>query len=215
MSKGIKYALVFTGGVAVGIGVCGAELISYALNDEDIREGIKNKISRKIDKRNFKEELKNYFWDYDDRMDKDDGTKLLSYYSGFKTDIFEETVGGKKKVTEEKEKTDNRDSGRNWLQFTEGPSIFDDECGDCPAQYATTKETPTKPWDNVTSKLSEIDTSRLHYVKIPENHIVIDFDIKDEEGNKSFEKNLEAASKWPPTYAELSKSGGGIHLHYR
>jgi len=43
---------------------------------------------------------------------------------------------------------------------------------------------------------------------------VIDFDIKDESGNKSFEKNLEAASKWPATYAELSKSGAGIHLHY-
>lgn len=172
------------------------------------------KITFPFSKRNFKEELKNYFWDYDDRIDKEDGTKLLSYYSGFKTDIFESTVGGKKKVTEEKEKTDDRDSGQNWLQFTEGPSVFDDECRDCPAQYATTKETPTKPWDNVTSKLSEIDTSRLHYVKIPENHIVIDFDIKDEEGNKSFEKNLEAASKWPPTYAELSKSGGGIHLHY-
>ena len=26
--------------------------------------------------------------------------------------------------------------------------------------------------------------------------------------------NLEAASKWPATYAELSKSGAGIHLHY-
>ena len=25
---------------------------------------------------------------------------------------------------------------------------------------------------------------------------------------------MEEASKWPPTYAELSKSGGGIHLHY-
>ena len=25
---------------------------------------------------------------------------------------------------------------------------------------------------------------------------------------------MEAASKWPKTYAELSKSGGGIHLHY-
>lgn len=50
MGKGIKYALVFTGGVAVGIGFCGANLISYALSDEDIREGIKNKISRKIDK---------------------------------------------------------------------------------------------------------------------------------------------------------------------
>ena len=26
--------------------------------------------------------------------------------------------------------------------------------------------------------------------------------------------NLVEASKWPPTYAELSKSGAGIHLHY-
>jgi hypothetical protein len=71
-----------------------------------------------------------------------------------------------------------------------------------------------KAWDNVTTKLSDLDTSRLHYVKVPENHIVIDFDLKDEDGNKSFEKNLEAASKWPATYAELSKSGAGIHLHY-
>ena len=43
---------------------------------------------------------------------------------------------------------------------------------------------------------------------------MIDFDLKDENGNKSFERNLEAASKWPATYAELSKSGAGIHLHY-
>lgn len=50
MRKGIKYALLFTGGVAVGIGVCGASLISYAFSDEDIRDGIKNKISRKVDK---------------------------------------------------------------------------------------------------------------------------------------------------------------------
>ena len=54
----------------------------------------------------------------------------------------------------------------------------------------------------------------MHYVKVPENHIVIDFDIKDKDGNKSFDKNVEEASKWPATYAELSKSGGGIHLHY-
>lgn len=51
-------------------------------------------------------------------------------------------------------------------------------------------------------------------MKVPENHIVIDFDISDSSGNKSFEKNLAEASKWPPTYAELSKSGQGIHLHY-
>ena len=51
-------------------------------------------------------------------------------------------------------------------------------------------------------------------MKVPQKHIVIDFDIPDENGEKSFELNLEAASKWPPTYAELSKSGKGIHLHY-
>ena len=49
---------------------------------------------------------------------------------------------------------------------------------------------------------------------MPEEHIVIDFDLKNENGEKDFERNLEAASKFPPTYAELSKSGAGIHLHY-
>ena len=46
----------------------------------------------------------------------------------------------------------------------------------------------TKKWENVTSKLSDIDTSKLHYVRVPENHIVIDFDIPDDNGNKCFEK---------------------------
>src|SRR5699024_7448617 len=80
--------------------------------------------------------------------------------------------------------------------------------------YASLKETPSKKWDEVVTKLSDLNTKRLHYVKVPENHIVIDFDIPDDRGEKSFEKNLEAASKWPQTYAELSKSGKGIHLHY-
>ena len=43
---------------------------------------------------------------------------------------------------------------------------------------------------------------------------MIDFDIPDEKGEKSLERNLAAASSWPTTYAELSKSGAGIHLHY-
>ena len=104
---------------------------------------------------------------------------------------------------------------KNWLEFKEGvPSVFDSLCAEYPAQYASSNEVPSKAWTKVHTKLSDLDTSKLHYIKIPENHIVIDFDIKDENGNKSFEKNLEAASKWPKTYAELSKSGGGIHLHY-
>lgn len=165
------------------------------------------KVPFPFSKRNFKEELKNYFWDYDERIEKEDGTKLLSYYSGFKIDIFEEDMGGKK--DKKKEPADEP-----WLQFDYGQSIFDEACAELPAQYATSKETPTKPWDEVKTMLLDLDTSRLHYVKLPDDHIVIDFDIKDEEGNKSFERNLEAANKWPPTYAELSKSGGGIHLHY-
>jgi primase-polymerase (primpol)-like protein len=56
--------------------------------------------------------------------------------------------------------------------------------------------------------------TRVHYVKVPENHIVIDFDMVGPDGEKDFQKNLEEASKWPPTYAEVSKSGKGIHLHY-
>ena len=100
------------------------------------------------------------------------------------------------------------------IDFKEQDSIFDRECHDLPAQYATEKGTPSKKWDKIHTLLAGIDTSRVHYVKVPENHIVIDFDIPDENGEKSYERNIEAASKWPPTYSELSKSENGIHLHY-
>lgn len=173
------------------------------------------KITFPFNRRNFKEELKNYFWEYEERIDSEDGTRLLNYYRGFKTDIFEDDIGGKKKKKEEEKEEANEEKDDGWLKFEEGiTSIFDEICADCPAQYATSKETPVKSWDEVSTKLSQLDTSRLHYVRVPDNHIVIDFDIKDDEGNKSFERNLEEANKWPPTYAELSKSGGGIHLHY-
>ena len=162
------------------------------------------KVSFPLPQRAFKEELKNYFREFDDRLNFDDGTRVRSYYSGFRTDKFEDKTKNKKK---EKIKT-------NLIEFDSDESIFDIECADCLAQYATSKETPSKKWDDVTTKLSDLDTTRLHYVKVPDNHIVIDFDIKDNDGNKSFDKNLEEASKWPATYAELSKSGGGIHLHY-
>lgn len=166
------------------------------------------KVPFPMSKRNFKEELKNYFRDYDDNIDAEDGTKLRSYYSGFRIEIFEEELGGPKK---EKQKVEHKPK---LIEFEDIPSIFDEEFADCPAQYATDKGTPTRKWDEVTTVLSQMKTSELHYVKVPENHIVIDFDIKDENGEKSYEKNIEEASKWPPTYAELSKSGAGIHLHY-
>lgn len=161
------------------------------------------KVTFPFSQRIFKEELKNYFRDYKERFNLEDGTRVRSYYAGFRTEKFEEPTDS------EKNEPDHRQ-----IEFLKQTSVFDRECADCPAQYATAKETPTSKWDEVTTKLSELSTSRIHYVKVPENHIVIDFDIQDRDGNKSFELNLKEASKWPPTYAELSKSGQGIHLHY-
>lgn len=101
------------------------------------------------------------------------------------------------------------------IEFTETKSLLDDILKNEPAQYANPEGTPLKSWDNVKTTLEALDTRRLHYILVSDiHHIVIDFDIPDENGNKCFEKNLAAASKFPPTYAELSKSGQGIHLHY-
>lgn len=161
------------------------------------------KVPFPFSQRIFKEELKNYFRDYKERFNLDDGTRVRSYYIGFRTEKFEEQTISEKEEPEQK-----------LIEFKAQPSIFDKECADCPAQYATSSEIPTSKWEKVKTKLSSIDTSKLHYVKVPEKHIVIDFDIPDKDGNKSFELNLKEASKWPPTYAELSKSGQGIHLHY-
>lgn len=173
------------------------------------------KVPYPFSQRSFKEELKNYFWDYSDRFSMEDGSRVRSYYSGFRTDKFETQDSGKKK----NQKNDISKDPCSWLSdLKKDPgktgSIFDKECSDCFAQYATLKEIPGKRWDDVTTKLSELDTSQIHFVKVPENHIVIDFDIPDENGHKCFERNYEAACKWPATYAELSKSGQGIHLHY-
>ena len=161
------------------------------------------KVYYPMSQRVFKEELKNYFDEYLERKTLDDGTRVRSYYTGFKEDIFKAKNSSVENFVESSS-----------IIFKEQSSVFDHDGANWPAQYASEKETPLQPWKDVTTTLSMVDTSKLHYVKVPENHIVIDFDIPDSDGNKCFEKNLEAASKWPPTYAELSKSGAGIHLHY-
>lgn len=161
------------------------------------------KVTYPYPQRIFKEELKNYFRDYKEQLNSEKGTRARSVYIGFRTEKFEDqTIGQTQEV-----------HTNHLIQFDQTESIFDKVYADYPAQYATSKETPSSKWDEVTSKLSDLDTKKIHYVKVPENHIVIDFDISDGQ-EKSFEKNLEEASKWPPTYAELSKSGKGIHLHY-
>lgn len=155
--------------------------------------------------RMFKEELKNYFKTYEEKHVNEDGSIIRGYYKDFITNKFESR---ETKIETKEEKS--------WLEFNCTESIFDKECKDYPAQYASSDENqiPTKAWDKVTTKLSDIDTSMLHYIRVPIYHIVIDFDITGKDGKKCFEENFKEASKWPPTYAELSKSGEGIHLHY-
>lgn len=155
-----------------------------------------------LSQRAFKEELKNYFKDYKERFTLEDGSRVRNYYYDF--DIAK--LEGNTIISDS-------ESVRT-IEFKKQRSLFDDICADCPAQYATEEETPSYKWDNVKTTLNDISTNKLHYVKVPENHIVIDFDIPDDRGNKSLKLNLQEASKWPSTYAELSKSGKGIHLHY-
>lgn len=159
-------------------------------------------------KRLFKEELKNYFNQFKERYHKSDKENYYNWYGGFKIEKF--SFGG----NEEKVNDIPKQNTETWLSFNTTVSIFDIVARDYPAQLATNAGTPRESWDNVTTTLQDIDTTELHYVRLPENHIVVDFDIKDETGKKSLERNIKAASNFPPTYAELSKSGLGIHLHY-
>lgn len=158
-------------------------------------------IANKLPKYKFRDELKNYFNNFSE-MKRLDGKLVRNYYSDLKMEKF--TVS-EKAISE---------VNSSWIVLEELPSIFDEDAADFPAQYAGESGIPTDKWKDVQTTLKDLDTSKVHYVQLPGNHIVIDFDIKDEEGNKSSELNLEAATKWPPTYVEYSKSQAGLHLHY-
>lgn len=168
----------------------------------------------------FREELKNYFDEFHDRSNID-GVLARKVYKGFKAQQFKTPIvdpKSKKKIYS--------------LVMEETESLFDEMYAGVPAQYGNSTENPKLYWDGSerfdakgksfkpkTSQISktvlgDLDTSKLHFVRVPLNHIVIDFDLKDDDGNKSLELNLEAASSWPATYAEISKGGNGVHLHY-
>lgn len=156
-------------------------------------------IEFKLPRHRFASELRNYFEGYSERVTIN-GVDIRSWYHGLKVGKFNSIV-----EAEQHESSMVLDS----LE-----SIFDVMCASMPAQYAKDDETPLKKWSSVTDTLADIDTTQLHYVKPGLQHIVIDFDLKNSGGEKSLERNLEAASSWPPTYAEISKGGSGIHLHY-
>ena len=162
------------------------------------------KVPFPLSKRLFKEELKAYFREFAERGSRPE--RARNVYTGFKTDKFNDE-------SDEPNEPPRASQGPSWLQFKEGNSPLDEMLKNCYAQYGSRDEKPLRAWDNVDTKLCDIDTSKLHYVLPPSYHVVVDFDIK-KDGKKCLDLNIEAASKFPPTYAELSKSGQGIHLHY-
>ena len=155
-----------------------------------------------LKKTKFKEELKPYFEKF---IRKGVGGALDDTYIGIKDNKFQDDEPEANIVA-------TVDAP---MVFTDTESEFDKMAQTYPAQVARAEGTPMYAWDNCFTQLKDIDTHLLHYVRVPENHIVIDFDIPDPKtGEKSFELNAKAAAEWPETYSELSKSGAGIHLHY-
>lgn len=159
-------------------------------------------IDRVLPQYKVREELRQYFEEFHEKLTID-GQVVRSVYVGFTANKFKAPV-------------DNDVTYSLVVDDTE--SLLDEVLANMPAQTARESEDgdliPSQAWRFVKTTLADIDTHDLHFVKIPENHIVIDFDLKDDTGSKSLERNLEAASNWPPTYAELSKGGAGVHLHY-
>lgn len=155
----------------------------------------------------FKDELETYFREFKPRA-RVNGEQVRSWFSGFRAELLENPVLKK----EEKPLP-------MVLDCTESP--FDILMADCKAQYAVERNgelIPERSWKSCKTTLKDLDTTKPHYIHGPDvmklKIVTIDFDLKDESGKKSMLLNLEAASKWPKTYAEFSQGGSGIHLEY-
>lgn len=159
-------------------------------------------VPRGLPQYKFRAELENYFEEFLDRYQVE-GERHRSYFRGYKSIMRNEPVLAIEPYSIEL--TDALD----WSD-----SAFNLMYADALAQYSRPSGDPASKWDKVKTTLSDVDPHELHWVMVPENHIVIDFDLVDENGEKDLSRNLEEASKWPPTYTELSKSGKGVHLHY-
>ena len=157
-------------------------------------------INRPLPQYKMREELRNYFDEFKDRGEVD-GERVRSLYLGFNAEQF-------------KTATATEDTIAFSLVMEETTSLLDGVFADQAAQAANEDGLPAKKWATVKTTLKDVDTSRVHFLKTPENHVVIDFDLTDLNGHKALERNLEAASAWPATYAELSQSEKGVHLHY-
>ena len=160
----------------------------------------------------MKVELSEYFEEFRDEVYRG-GKHGRSVYLGLKKEKFQRSTENSLVAVPNKPK-------KSWLELKDHSefkeNVFDRIFADCPAQYGDGggKGGLKYKWDNVKTVLRDLDTTKTHHVRVPETYIHVDFDKKDKDGNKSLELNLEAARDWPPTYAEVSKGGQGLHLTY-
>lgn len=163
-------------------------------------------------KKRVRDELKRYYTTFFDQK-KINGENVKNVYEGLKwKDLFPEELENPVLYRDDVE--DDRDSLIEEFALKEQQSSLDEIAATYPAQYTTSEGTPINAWDEVTTTLDDVDTNKLHYVRLPENHIVIDFDLVNEEGDKDLALSLKEARKFPDTYMELSRSGEGLHMHY-
>lgn len=173
---------------------------AYSMYKEYCEEAL---VEFKLPMYKFREELKNYYENFEQRC-LVDGKPVRSWYTGFLKEKLEPPVLKK----EEKPLP---------IVLDQTVSLLDLLLADCPAQYAKEDGSPEFVWDQVTTVLRDLDTSKVHYVltqKHDKNLIFVDFDLKNKKGEKDVLLNMEAASKFPPTYTEFSKGGCGLHLYY-
>lgn len=169
-------------------------------------------------KRRIKNEMQRYYRNFYSKTTVD-GEQVRNLFSGLRTELIFPELSEEERA-EKFPKSDKPDEANTEVVSTRlrmeqnDDSIFREYAKTFQAQYAGPTGTPVAKWDNVKDTLDIIDTSKLHFVRMPANHIVIDFDLKGPDGRKDLQRNIEAASKFPETYAEVSKSGQGIHLHY-
>lgn len=152
-----------------------------------------------LNKMQFKTEFAVYFSNYGERSKENGYAK--NTFSGFREELLTSYVT-----------PIGSQSPSLVLEHTS--SILDDILKECPAQYANEQGTPNNRWDTVSTVLADISTDKLHYVQVPVNHIVVDFDLRNANNEKDKNLNLEEASHFPKTYAEFSQGGNGVHLHY-
>ena len=170
-----------------------------------------NKITSPGTQYKFKEELKSYFNEYTEMKRVSKTEVVRGWFSGGPNKAMVNDPNNGRKYIPHNDPTLG-------LVLDQSHSLLDDILKDCQAQYAEEDgrggSKPITGWTGCSTTLKDLDTTKLHFVRVPSNHIVIDFDLKNEKGEKDAMLNLEAADKWPRTYAEYSQGGKGVHLHY-